>query len=160
MKIFQSSISPTEYQSPSLLRIFAAMVYDSLILAAISIAYGALVVGLSVFMQGRPEAGHRIAWGTASSILISIGWCAVLILFYVYFWHRFGQTLAMKTWRFKMVDAETNQLASYKQCVTRSFAAILSFLLLGFGFWCKLFHPQKRMLHDVLSGTKLILLKK
>ncbi len=160
MKTSQASTTPIEYQSPGLIRIFAAMVYDSLLLAAISIAYGAIVVGLRVLIQGRPEVGHRIQWDMLSGSVISLGWLAVLVFFYVYFWHRFGQTLAMKTWRFKMVDAQTNQLASYKQCVTRSFAAMLSFLLLGFGYWCKFFNPQQRMLHDVLSGTKLILLKK
>lgn len=149
-----------EYQPPGLVRIFAAMVYDSLLLAAISIAYGAIVVGLRVLIQGQPEVGQRIQWNLLSGGLISIGWLAILMLFYMYFWRRFGQTLAMKTWRFKMVDAQTNQHASYQQCAIRSFAAILSLLLLGFGYWCRFFHPQKRMLHDVLSGTKLILLKK
>lgn len=152
--------TPVEYQSPSLLRIFAAMVYDSLLLAAISIAYGAIVVGLRVLIMGRPEVGHHVQWDIVSSSLITIGWLAVLVFFYAYFWHRFGQTLAMKTWRFKMVDAQTNQLATYKQCLVRSLSAMLSLLSLGCGYWYKLFNPQHRTLHDVLSGTKLILLKK
>ncbi|MES2824749.1 MAG: RDD family protein [Pseudomonadota bacterium] len=159
MKISQST-SPTEYQTPGMLRIIAAMVYDSLLLAAVSIAYGAIVVGLRVLIQGQPEVGQRIQWNIVSGSLITLGWLAMLVLFYMYFWHRFGQTLAMKTWRFKMVDAQTNQPANYQQCALRSLAAILSLLLLGFGYWCRFFHPQKRMLHDVLSGTKLILLQK
>jgi uncharacterized RDD family membrane protein YckC len=160
MKISHHLIPSVEYQAPSLLRILAAMIYDSLLLAAISIAYGAIVVALRVLILGKPELGQRIMWDSLSGSIICLGWLAVLVFFYVYFWHRFGQTLAMKTWRFKMVDAHTNQLASYKQCVIRSVAAMLSFLLLGFGYWCKFFHPQQRMLHDVLSNTKLILLKK
>jgi uncharacterized RDD family membrane protein YckC len=149
-----------EYQSPSLLRIFAAMVYDSLLLAAISIAYGAVAVSVRVFFLGRPEVGQRIYWSLLSGSLISLGWLAVLIFFYVYFWHKFGQTLAMKTWHFKMVDANTNQLASYKQCVIRSVVAIISLLLFGVGYWYKFFNSQHRMLHDLASGTKLMLLNK
>lgn len=154
------STPQVQYESPSLLRIFTAMVYDALLLAAVSIAYGAVVVGLRVAIEGQPEAGHRIQWSVLSGSLISLGWLAVLVLFYAYFWHRFGQTLGMKTWRFQMLDATTYQHASYKQCIIRSLAAILSFLLLGIGYWCKLFHPQRKMLHDVLSGTTLILLNK
>jgi uncharacterized RDD family membrane protein YckC len=159
MKISKPTTS-IEYETPSLFRIIAAMVYDSLLLAAVSIAYGAIVVGLRVAVLGQPEVGQRIQWNLLSGSLISLGWLAMLVLFYMYFWHRFGQTLAMKTWRFKMVDARTNQHANYQQCAIRSLAAILSLLLLGFGYWCRFFHPQKRMLHDVLSGTKLILLQK
>src|SRR6187402_1974009 len=75
------------YQSPGLPRVFAAMVYDSLLLAAISLAYGALVVGLRVLLGGAPEAGQRIHWDLASSIFITLGWLALLVFFYAYFWH-------------------------------------------------------------------------
>ena len=149
-----------EYASPVLPRIFASMVYDSLLIAAISIGYGAFVVGLHVLFQGQPEPGQRIQWDMISSIFITLGWLAVIILFYVYFWQKFGQTLGMKTWRLQMIDSETGQLASYKKCVIRSFSAIISLLVFGFGYWFKLFHPQQKMLHDIMSGTQLILLKK
>lgn len=148
------------YQSPGLPRVFAAMVYDSLLLAAVSLAYGALVVGLRVLIGGAPAAGQRIHWDLASSIFISLGWLALLIFFYVYFWQRFGQTLGMKTWRLQVVDAQTRQLASYQQCLIRSLTAIISLLLVGVGYWFKLFHPQQKMLHDLMSGTQLILLEK
>ena len=155
--------SPTAtivYQSPGLPRVFAAMVYDSLLLTAISLAYGALVVGGRVLLGGAPAAGQRIHWDLLSSILISLGWFALLVCFYVYFWHRFGQTLGMKTWRIQMLDAATYQRATYRQCIIRSFAAILSMALLGLGYWSKFFHPQGKMLQDLLSGTTLVLLKK
>jgi uncharacterized RDD family membrane protein YckC len=147
-------------ESPSLLRTFASMVYDSLLLAAISIAYGAMVLGIRVLFVGRPAVGQRIQWDTASSLLITIGWLGTLILFYVFFWHKFGQTLGMKTWRVQVVDAKTRKQPSYKQCVLRSLTAIVSLVGLGFGYWCKFLHPNKKMLHDLLSGTQLILLKK
>lgn len=149
-----------EFASPNLLRIFAAMVYDSLLLAAISIAYGAVVVGLRVAIFGQPDAGQRIHWSFFSSVVITLGWFAVIMFFYIYFWQKFGQTLGMKTWRIQLVDAKTNQLVSYSQACKRSLFAWLSLLFLGAGYWCKLIHSQQRLLHDVASGTKLILLKK
>jgi uncharacterized RDD family membrane protein YckC len=148
------------YESPSLLRIFAAMVYDSLLLAAISIAYGAAVLGVRVMFVGRPEVGQRIQWDGISSMFITLGWLSILVLFYVFFWHKFGQTLGMKTWRLQVIDSLSCKQPSYKQSVVRSLTAIVSLITLGFGYWCKFFHPQQKMLHDLLSGTQIILLKK
>ncbi len=149
-----------EFASPNLLRIFASMVYDCLLLAAISIAYGAVVVGLRVAIFGQPDAGQRIHWGLFAGIVITLGWLTTLMFFYIYFWQKFGQTLGMKTWRIQLVDAKTNQLVSYSQACKRSLFAWLSLLFLGAGYWYKLIHPQQRLLHDVASDTKLILLKK
>ncbi len=157
MKKIQTDV---EYAVPGFMRIFASMVYDSLLLAAISITYGAIVVGLRILIMGQPEVGQRIRWDMVSSILITLGWLSVLMFFYIYFWHKFGQTLGMKTWRLQLVDAQTNQLPSYQQSIKRSFCALLSLILFGFGYWYRFANPQQRLMHDVFSGTKLILLKK
>lgn len=149
-----------EFTAPGLPRIFAAMVYDSLLLAAISIAYGALVVAIEVAIFGQPDSGKRIMWSLPAKLMISSGWLLTIMFFYVYFWQKFGQTLGMKTWRMQVVDARSNQLVTYSQALKRCGAACLSLLCLGAGYWLKLIHPQGRLLHDLLSGTKLILLKK
>lgn len=161
MNTLKSNAVPViEFASPGLLRIFAAMVYDGLLLAAISIAYGALVVGIDVALFGQPEAGQRIQWSLFAKIIITLGWLVVLMFFYIFFWKKFGQTLGMKTWRIQLVDAQSNQLITYSQAISRSFVAFLSLLFFGVGYWYKFIHPQQRLLHDVLSGTKLILLNK
>jgi uncharacterized RDD family membrane protein YckC len=152
--------TPIEFATPSFARIVAAMVYDTLLLAAISIAYSALIVALRVWILGAPQAGQHIAWGMMLGSLITLGWLVLLMSFYIYFWHKFGQTLGMKTWRFQLVDAQTNQLASYSKCIKRSAIALFSLAFFGIGYWCRFVHPQQRLLHDVLSDTKLILLKK
>ena len=149
-----------EFASPGLLRIFASMVYDSLLLAAISIAYGALVVGISVAVMGQPAAGHRVEWAAPAQVLITLGWLLSLMFFYIYFWQKFGQTLGMKTWRIQVVDAQTNQLISRSQAYKRSLTALFSLVLFGMGYWLSLIHPQRRLIHDLTSGTRLILLKK
>jgi uncharacterized RDD family membrane protein YckC len=155
-----SASTAPEFVAPGLPRIIAAMGYDCLLLAAISIGYGALVVGARVALVGQPEAGHRIEWDAISGSLVTLGWLGVLVSFYMYFWHKFGQTLGMKTWRIQVVDSQTYQLPSYTQCAKRALAALLSLALLGFGYWCQLIHPKGRLLHDLISGTQLILLKK
>jgi uncharacterized RDD family membrane protein YckC len=154
------SSTAADFVAPGLPRIIAAMGYDCLLLAAISIAYGALVVGLRVAIVGQPEAGQRIHWDLLSGTFVTLGWLVVLMSFYMYFWHKFGQTLGMKTWRIQLIDSQTCQLPGYVQCGKRLLAAFLSLALLGFGYWCQLIHPKGRLLHDLLSGTQLILLKK
>ena len=157
----KKNLSPViEFASPGLLRIFASMVYDSLLLAAVSIAYGAIVVGIDVALFGQPEAGQRIQWSLLAKITITVGWVILLMFFYIYFWQKFGQTLGMKTWRIQLVDAQTNQLVNYSQAIKRSAAAILSLIFFGIGYWFKFINPQQRLLHDLASRTKLILLKK
>ena len=160
MKTHTLKLSPNEFASPAIPRIFASMIYDTLLLAAISIAYGALIVALRVVIYGQPHEGQRIEWSLISSCIITAGWFILLMSFYMYFWRKFGQTLGMKTWRFQLVDAKTNQLPTYMQCFKRSICALFSLLFLGVGYWVILIHPQQRSLHDLASGTKLILLKK
>jgi uncharacterized RDD family membrane protein YckC len=152
--------SAIEFASPGLLRIFASMVYDGLLLAAISIAYGALVVAVSVSTMGQPEAGHRIEWAAPTKLAITFGWLLCLMFFYIYFWQKFGQTLGMKTWRIQVVDERTYQLISRSQAYKRSLAALFSLGFFGIGYWLSFAHPQRRLLHDLTSGTRLILLKK
>ena len=154
------SVVIKEFAAPGLLRIFAAMVYDSLLLAAISIAYGALVVGIRVAIFGQPEVGHRVQWSLPAEVIITVGWFLVLMFFYIYFWQKFGQTLGMKTWRIQVVNTITHELPSYEQALKRSAVALFSLLFFGAGYWFKFLHPQGRLLHDVVSGTQLILLKK
>ena len=155
-----SSIHPDQAVSPSLLRVFAAMVYDTLLLAAISIGYGALVTLLAVAIQGAPAQGERLHFPIIVQIAVSISWLLLLMSFYVYFWCRFGQSLGMKTWRIQVVDANTLNLVQPTQAVKRACWALVSLLCLGMGYWISFAHPQGRFLHDLLSKTRLVLLKK
>jgi uncharacterized RDD family membrane protein YckC len=140
------------YATPGLMRRFAAMIYDSLLLMAISILYGFVAMGLNILIQGTPEAGHRASWGYAGPIVFA-GWIGVLVFFFCFFWHRAGQTLGMKTWRMKILTT-TGELPSYKQCVIRCCLAPLSLLFLGAGYWVMYADAGRQTLHDRISGTR------
>lgn len=154
------SPTPIEYASPNFFRVMASMFYDTFLLAAISLAYSACVLGFRILFVGQPAVGERIHWSLFASILITVGWLLCLSAFYIYCWRNVGQTLGMKTWRIRMVDAQSNQLASYKQCAQRSFFALCSLAFLGCGYWLQFFHPQQKTFHDLMSGTRLVLLRK
>jgi uncharacterized RDD family membrane protein YckC len=148
-----------QYQAPSLARRLAAMVYDSLLLMAVSILYGALAVGLNLLINGAPATGERVSWGHWG-ILVFIGWILTLCLFFCYFWCKSGQTLGMKTWRIKMFDSQSMDLPSLKQAVIRCVLAPMSMLLLGAGYWLIYINPERQTLHDKLSKTRVLLLAK
>lgn len=135
------------------------MIYDSLLLMAVSILYGALAVGVNLLINGTPVSGARVSWGNWG-ILVFIGWILTLVLFFCYFWCKSGQTLGMKTWRMKMFDSQNMQLPNTQQCLLRCLLAPLSMLLFGAGYWLMYAYSDRQTLHDKLSGTRILLLAK
>jgi uncharacterized RDD family membrane protein YckC len=79
----------------------------------------------------------------------------ILFAYFSAFWLRSGQTLAMKTWRIRLVQANGDTL-TFKQAVLRFFLALLGLLLAGAGFWWALFDRDRQFLHDRLVGTRLV----
>lgn len=152
-------VQTLEYSTPSLLRRFAAMVYDTLLIMAISILYGAVMAGINVAIKGAPETGERITWGMFG-VVVFIGWIVTIGYFFCYFWHRSGQTLGMKTWRIKIVNRDNLECPTYVQCVIRFLCANLSFCLLGAGYWFIYTNKQRQTLHDKISKTRTLLLSK
>ena len=88
-------------------RRFAAMFYDSLILLAISMAYGAVVTALGAILLPPAEQDYQPMFeaGTLKE-LVTLGWLCTLVLFFSFFWHKSGQTVGMKAWRIQIVDVD------------------------------------------------------
>lgn len=149
----------SDYATPSLMRRFAAMVYDSLLIVAVSILYGAIMTGINVAIKGAPETGERITWGMFG-VVVFIGWILTVGLFFCYFWHKSGQTLGMKTWRMKIVNSDDLNCPGYTQCVIRFLCAPLSFCLIGAGYWLMYTNTERQTLHDKISKTRTLLLSK
>jgi uncharacterized RDD family membrane protein YckC len=100
----------------------------------------------------------------------------VLGIYFTWFWHR-GQTLAMKTWHIKVLDAQgrpLTQLLALRRYLTSWLwfapplvltwplhlpALEVAVLMLGWvAIWAVLsrFHPQRQFWHDALAGTRLV----
>lgn len=149
---------PTTYPNAGVFRRFAAMIYDTLLLMAISIGYYALAVLINVLIQGAPIAGQKIHWGNWSLLIFS-GWIVLLGYFFCFFWRRSGQTLGMRSWRMKVVNQDL-RLASTAQCVLRCVIAPISLGVFGLGYFWRWLDPQQLTLHDRLSKTRVIVLPK
>jgi uncharacterized RDD family membrane protein YckC len=151
--------------APSLPRRMACWLYEGLLLFGVVFIAGYLFSALS---QTRHALDNR--YGMQAFLFLVLG------IYFVWFWSR-GQTLAMKTWHIRVVDAHGHAL-SQPRALARYMASWLWFLppllvtlpmdlpapevgVLTLGWvaiWALLsrFHPERQFLHDVLVGTRLI----
>jgi len=81
---------------------------------------------------------------------------AVVGAYYVAFWTRGGQTLPMKTWRIRLVRADTGGPVHVARAVHRYLIAVLGLAAAGLGFAWALFDRDRLFLHDRLAGTMLV----
>lgn len=125
-------------------RRLASLLYESLSLLALWFVAAFIVVGLF------PEAPRGAARLFFQAYLL-----AVAAVYFIGFWRRGGQTLAMKTWRIRLVDARGCAL-SVRQAWLRFVYACLGSLCLGAGFLWALVDPERQFLHDRLAGTRLV----
>lgn len=148
------------YSPPPLWRRFAALVYDLLLLTAISMLYGAIITALRVIIVGTPDESTRITWSGLSGTLVTVGWIFTLSAFYCFFWVRSGQTLGMKTWKLILTQQDSLDRPTLKQCIIRALVGPLSLLLCGAGYLLALVDSNKQTLHDKLSKTRTFVLTK
>lgn len=134
---------------PPIWRRFAAIVYDSLLVTAVSMGYGALSLGIGIVFFKDQEV-------ITSSIFFQLGWAVVIIGFFCFFWMKAGQTLGMQAWRLKVFKEETTQSPSLLQCVFRCLLAPLGLSLC----FIALLRQDKQCIHDLLSHTQIVLTEK
>jgi uncharacterized RDD family membrane protein YckC len=136
-----NAIAPTP--APLLARL-AAMIYESLLVTAVVFVASFIVIPVVGDMHA-PWQRHVF------QIYILI----VLFAYFSAFWLRSGQTLAMKTWRIRLVNQNGAPL-TLKQAVLRFTLAWLGLLLAGAGFWWAVFDRDRQFFHDRIVGTRLI----
>lgn len=136
-----NAIAPTP--APLLARI-AAMIYESLLVTAVVFVASFIIIPV----VGEMHAGWQ-------RHLFQFYITGVLFAYFSAFWLRSGQTLAMKTWRIRLVDQHDGRI-SFKQAVLRFFLALLGLLLAGAGFWWALVDRDHQFLHDRIAGTRLV----
>lgn len=76
-------------------------------------------------------------------------------LYFVGSWRHRGQTLAMKTWKLRLVGADGARI-TLRQAMLRYVCAWPCLLLGGIGILYAPFDRQRQFLHDRLSGTRIV----
>lgn len=158
--------------TPTLKRKAICLIYESLLLIAV------LFIASLIF--------HLIIRDTQAAYfkpLFQFYLFIVMGYYFTWFWTHGGQTLAMQTWKMRIVTVEGGSLTK-KRAVTRYLCALIgiiffviidhvvpfefvnkthlvliSFVFFGFGFLWALFDRDHQFLHDRLAGTRIIKLE-
>ncbi len=143
--------NPTPHIAP-LWRRFAALVYDALVIAAISMAYAAVAIIIYVTVTGdKGEANTPMFDGP----LFPLGWLLLIVGFYCFFWHRGGQTLGMRAWRLRL-ENEAGGTPNFIRCVIRCATGALSLGIFGCGYWWAWIDRDGHCWHDRMSRTRVV----
>jgi uncharacterized RDD family membrane protein YckC len=128
-----------------LLRRLAAILYDVLLVWAllwlVSIPFVALHSG--EFVPADDNLFYQL-------ILL-----LVIYTFFVGFWVKKGRTLGMQSWGLQ-IESANGQRPGFAQASLRFFAAILSLMPAGLGFFWQLWDRDRLTWHDRLSRTRLV----
>jgi uncharacterized RDD family membrane protein YckC len=131
-------------ENTGLLRRIAAILYDTLLVAAVLFIF---TIPFIAIRDGEPvEPGsfaHQVTMFMAA------------YLFFVGFWVRKGRTLGMQSWGLQLQDAN-DAIPSLAACSIRFVAAIVSLGVFGLGFLWQLVDKDKLTWHDRISGTRLV----
>ncbi|MCE2660465.1 MAG: RDD family protein [Rubrivivax sp.] len=158
---------PLVAKASPLRRRLICMVYEGVLLFGVVVLAGLLFAG---FTQQRHALQGQ--WGLRALLFLVLG------AYFVGFWSRRGQTLAMKTWHIEL-RSRSGALPSSAQACARYLLSWLWFMpALGIAWaanlrsgWevagvvmagvagyaaLTLLHPTRQFFHDVLCGTQLI----
>ncbi len=130
---------------PSILRRLASMFYEML-----------LLVGVLAFTLIFPHALiAALTHHVATPVVFQAHFFLTLLVYFLWFWSRGRQTLAMKTWRIRLVTRDDLALQP-RQALFRFLLCWPSIVLGGLGILWALIDRDKQFLHDRLAGTRLV----
>ena len=130
----------------TLFRRLASMLYESLLLLGVWAALffvPHLIIGV-LWERVAPPAV------LAAHLILAFG------LYFVWLWRRAGQTLAMQTWRLKLIDTATGATPALGRALARYLLCWPSLLFFGAGLVWSLFDRDRQFLHDRLAGTRIV----
>ncbi len=129
---------------PGLGRLFGSLFYESIV------AFSVLLLGFWIPQTILYAVGIRLS-GPALIAHLEL----LLIVYFLWFWLNGGQTLAMRTWRLRLVGVEHPHLRP-AQALLRYLAASAGLLLGGIGFLWAIVDRDHRFLHDRIAGTRIV----
>lgn len=138
-------IPTAPYELAGIRRRLASMLYESLLLLGVlSVAFMlphlALGMGYEIVLPGP---------------ILFLHLAGVMGFYFVWYWRHGGQTLAMQTWRLRIVSVDGNP-PELKQLLLRYALSWPSLLFYGVGLIWAIFDRDRQFLHERLSGTRII----
>jgi uncharacterized RDD family membrane protein YckC len=131
-------------------RRFAALIYDSLLLAALLMVYSYVPVIITNHAILPENSG---AW----AYLYQAGLVAVIGAYYILNWMRSGQTLGMRAWRLRAVT-DLGKPMRAGGAMVRFACGFLAWPPAGLGVLWLYIDPDHLAIHDRLSNTRVVYL--
>jgi uncharacterized RDD family membrane protein YckC len=158
--------SPSELRAPALRRRLTCLIYEGVLLFGVVFIAGYL---FSTLTQQRNGLTHHL-W--------LMGWLGLVVgVYFVGFWTHGGQTLPMKTWRFRMVDTSREPVKVPRAIVRYVLSWLwwlpplalhpllgltvpvtLALLVAWIALWsaATLLDADRQFIHDRLAGTRIV----
>jgi len=163
----RSVSAPGAADAPGLLRLLACLVYEGVLLLGVVMGAGLL------YAVATDQRDARVGTTGLQWVLF-----VVIGFYFVYFWSRRGQTLAMRTWRIRLVGRDgrppTPARAALRYVLAwlwfvpalallglsglRGALPVVAVLLVGVFAYAALSRllPERQYLHDAICGTRLV----
>jgi uncharacterized RDD family membrane protein YckC len=135
----------TQASNTGLLRRLAAIMYDTLLVAAV------LFMATVPFIAVR--GGEPVEIGDNTSYRVAL--VIVIYTFFVGFWTRSGRTLGMQSWGLQL-ETMNGGRPTLATASVRFIAAIVSWAPFGLGFLWQLWDKDRLTWHDRISGTHIV----
>lgn len=133
-----------ESSIPGFWRRLISMIYELLLLISVLFIAGLIF--------------HLIFHDTISpffKIAFQLYLLSIAGIYLIWFWTRNGQTLAMQTWKLRVISADGKKI-SILQAIARYLFAVTSISFFGCGILWALFDRDRQFLYDRLAGTRII----
>lgn len=157
----------SDLTAPALSRRMAAFVYEGVLLFGVVMISGYLYSALT-------QMRHAMKGTFGLQVFLFV----VLGIYFTWFWSRGGQTVAMKAWHVKLLDAQGRPVSQARAAVRyllswlwfapallaahlsglKSGGSIFGILFAGVAAYAALarLNPQRQFWHDVVCGTRLV----
>ncbi len=167
MSVADEAAQATSLPTPGIARRMAAFLYEGVLLFGVVFVAGYLYGTLT-------QQRHALLGRTGLQVFIFV----VLAIYFVTFWSRGGQTVAMRAWHLRLVTAggaEVSPLRAlaryllawlwFAPALTAAYATglhstaqIFTLIIVGVVAFAllALVHPQRQFLHDAVCGTRLV----
>jgi uncharacterized RDD family membrane protein YckC len=134
-------------------RRFAALLYDSVLLAALLVALTSGAVFLNHRTAVEPSSAGAWTYVYRAALLATIAG------YYLVNWTRSGQTLGMRAWHLRAVT-DTGKPLGFKAAALRFVLGVLAWAPAALGVLWLYADPEHLALHDRLSKTRVVQLQR
>jgi uncharacterized RDD family membrane protein YckC len=123
---------------------------------ALALSYELLILGAVVFAGAIVLVPiTRVLDPLLARPLLQFALLMIVAVYFTWQWTHGGQTLAMKTWRIRLVGPGGAPV-DVRRALLRLLLALAGTLLVGAGFAWASVDRERQFLHDRLAGTRLI----